>query len=600
MNKHPVPELSEHPQAAALTGGPVPGVDDLATVELKRGDVLRSWLNAPGNLDFWDALYDRCTWSTPFLSRQFFCAWTACYRDAHEPLLVLGKDTQGAIVAVMPLARLNGSITGAGAHQAEYQGWLSDENVAVRFFKEALTCIAETFPRARLSFKFLAPKLPRQIWEGISQSDPRIVPHENVRPLVRLDDKTISATLTKKSTKSKLNRLKRSGDLTFRRLSDASALERYFDQIIDQYDFRQGAVNDSLPFLQDSRKRQFHLEWMKLAPEQFYVTAMLLDDRVIAAVIGIAGADEVHVAITAHSPFHAQHSPGKLHLYQTALMLAQEGYTWLDLTPGGNWKDRFATEHENVLGLRAWPTVSAARLAVVRERAGHAARRLLHLVGLPPAQLKRGLRMLRKATPRRLVRHVGRQMPTRTELRIYRLSPAEFEFDDQGGPPAAVNALADLCMFEPFYDWQTRQGFLLESMNRLEAGDRSYTICVGGKLVNIGWLVPHQTEAMFSEVNQLFHYPQPGATLYDFCTAPGARRRGHYRRSMCQMLTDLRREGSTSVAYISVLADNIASRRAIENIGFRHFCSVYRIRGLWREKHETTFMALDQSHEKST
>ena len=598
MNTQTIPGLPECGQIPIDVDASSRTAADLSAVELLRGNELRAWLGAPRNLESWSALYDICSWSTPFLSSQFFSAWAGCYRDIQEPLLAIGKDAGGAVVAIMPLARAEGYITGAGAHQAEYQGWVSDTDVAVRFFQEALTHITQAFPRDRLFFRYLPPKLPQHVLEGISQSDSRIITHSDVRPLVRLDEEVVSKTLAKKATKSKLNRLKRVGELIFKRVSSVAELERYFDQIIDLYDFRQGAMNDTLPFRQDSRKRPFHLDWMKRAPEQFHVTVMVLDDRVISALIGIARGDEIHLAIIAHSPFHAQHSPGKLHLYQAALMLAQSGHALLDLTPGGDWKERFATTHERVHGLTAWPTANAGRLASAREGTGRLARRILHGIGLPPQQLKRGLRAMRMVTPLRMVKRVRRLIPERTELRIYKLTPSEFDGGGECDARASVNALSDLCSFEPLYDWQSRQAFLLESMSRLEAGDRSYTVCAGGKFLHVGWLAPHQTESLFSEVNQRFPYPEPGAALYDFLTAPSARRRGHYQRTVCQMLMNLKREGSTSPAYISVLADNVASRHVIEKIGFSYFCSLFRNRILWYEKHESFFVTRDQPHEE--
>lgn len=599
MSTQTAPRLPEHAQVPDVIDVSPQTAASFPTVELICGDEIRIWLDAPGNIESWNFIYEACSWRTPYLSSHFFLTWIECYGDMHEPLLAIGKDALGAVVAIMPLARAHGSITGAGAHQAEYQGWLSANDVAVLFFQHTLSRIAHAFPRDLFLFKYLPPKLPQPIFERISRCNSRIIIHADVRPILQLDEEAIKKTLAKSGTKSKLSRLRRSGDLIFKRIHSAAELEQYIDQIIDLYDFRQGAMNDTLPFREDSRKRAFHLDWMKRAPEQFHVTVMLLDDRIISALIGVAGGDEVYSAIITHSPFHAQHSPGKLHFYKAALMLAQSGHAFLDLTPGGEWKKRFATTHEPVYSLTAWPTASAAGLAAGRERAGHLARGFLRRVGLPPAQVKRGLRLLRKATPQRLFNRVSLLLPKRTELRIYKQTPAEFESSEQDNQRASVNALSDLCSFKPLYDWQSRQAFLLEAMNRLEAGGRSYTVCADGELLHVGWLSPHQTESMFSEINQRFSYPETGATLYDFSTAHCARRRGHYQRTVCHMLMDLKREGSTSVAYISVLADNLASRRAIEKVGFNYFCSLYRTRVLWHEKHEAFFVVPEQPHEKT-
>jgi hypothetical protein len=198
----------------------------LSSVELACGGEMHAWLGVSENIKSWNALYDMCSWSTPFLSSQFFCAWESCYDDVNDPLLAIGKSASGAVVAIMPLARAKGYVTGAGLHQAEYQGWLSDATFAVRFFQEVLRCIHQSFPLDRVSFKYLPPKLPRQILEGISKSNPCIMTHSDVRPILQLDVDEIGKTLAKKATKSKLNRLKRAGELTFKRLSTVAELEQ--------------------------------------------------------------------------------------------------------------------------------------------------------------------------------------------------------------------------------------------------------------------------------------------------------------------------------------------------------------------------------------
>jgi RimJ/RimL family protein N-acetyltransferase len=68
----------------------------------------------------------------------------------------------------------------------------------------------------------------------------------------------------------------------------------------------------------------------------------------------------------------------------------------------------------------------------------------------------------------------------------------------------------------------------------------------------------------------------PGsAALFDFFTHPQARGKGLYQAAMQQMLHDASCIPNTSQVYISVMADNVASRHAIEKIGFKYKCSLY-------------------------
>lgn len=118
----------------------------------------------------------------------------------------------------------------------------------------------------------------------------------------------------------------------------------------------------------------------------------------------------------------------------------------------------------------------------------------------------------------------------------------------------------------------------------MESGHRSYTIGDNNKLVHCGWLVTYQEKSFLTEVGQSYTYPEPGAVLYDFYTAPDGRNCGYYQATIRQMLDDLNRSEDVSVAYISVLADNGPSRHAIEKIGFRHIGSLFRYRVLWHTK----------------
>ncbi len=164
-----------------------------------------------------------------------------------------------------------------------------------------------------------------------------------------LNNNDIQASFAKKSNKSRFNRLKKLGKLEFRQLTDSTELERVFDDLIAYYDFRQGAVNHSTPFREDPQKRRFHTDLFASAQGEAYITATYLDERLIAAFWGAVSGKTVHLGMLIHSPFLAEHSPGKLHIMQLSEHLLKVGKDVLDLTPGGDaWKERFANAHDKV------------------------------------------------------------------------------------------------------------------------------------------------------------------------------------------------------------------------------------------------------------
>jgi RimJ/RimL family protein N-acetyltransferase len=223
-----------------------------------------------------------------------------------------------------------------------------------------------------------------------------------------------------------------------------------------------------------------------------------------------------------------------------------------------------------------------------RYRMVAAIRRVLVGIRLPPRKLRGWLARLRRLRPRSVWNAVLKNLPRRTEFRVYRMhldrlaaSPAAAMTDT--GPPPRIDALDDLVHYSPVTSWQSRQGFLSAALQRIERGERVYSARANGVLLHCGWRVRKQSEAFFTEVGATYRYPEPGAVLYDFFTHPDARGEGWYQRTLACMLRDLDRESATDggprMVYISVLAGNGASRHVIEKLGFEHLESLIRVSG---------------------
>ena len=167
-------------------------------------------------------------------------------------------------------------------------------------------------------------------------------------------------SLTGKHRK-RLNKLARLGDLRFERLTSAEELAAVIDEIAVLYDLRQGGLGGDLPFVSDPTKSAFHLALMA-TPQLLHATVLRLGSHVLSAQLGLTGRGWLHFGVLAYSPLYGEHSPGVMHVRLLGQLAAREGFQAIDLTPGGAWKDRFATSHDTVSRL----TVFAGRSHAIR------------------------------------------------------------------------------------------------------------------------------------------------------------------------------------------------------------------------------------------
>ncbi len=525
----------------------------------------------------WQALYDQAEGALPYLSPGFFRVWTECYQDEYDIVVVVARDGAGDLLAVWPLARQGLEITGIGSYQAEYQGWLCGAESSSEFFSLAVELLSETYPRATVRMKYVLPGHEADALQAFARGRANARLRVHRRPLLAMDIDAIKATLKKKSNRSKLNRLKRLGDLELKRVVDADDFDRYMDRAFAAYDLRQGAQNDTCPFLEDGHKREFHRRWLLEHPDDVAVSLLTLDDVPIAAFFGVRIRGALANAIVAHDPRVSDHSASKLHIYLFAEELAEEGITHLDLTPGGDaWKDRFATEFQEVYELTYWCDPNELSRIERAQRRLDTLKKALGLFGLTPDQLREGVAMARRATPSKLASKVKRSVWDRIEYRIYRFPVAEVA---EASPEqvGSINELSHITRYDASVAWSTRMDFLADAAQRLSHGGIVYSVCDEDTLVHYGWLSSERSASFFTEVGSRYEYPEPGAVLYDFFTHPLSRGRKFYQKTLTQMLHDVAtRESPPTWVYISVLADNGPSRHVIEKLGFRYIESIVR------------------------
>ncbi len=527
--------------------------------ELIQADEARDWAARGVGKAVWTKLYEDCPWSTAFLSPGYFDVWCRHYSKVWSPLLIVARRVDGTVAGIMPLAMRRGLITGAGAHQAEYHGWVSSAQDAEAFLSGALATIAEALPGHALRLRYLPPALPSDILIRLEQTNPRIELFRHVSHEFAIDRRKIAETRKKKGNKSKLNRLTRLGELSFRRL-DAQALASQMDRVAAMYDFRQGARNGVCPFLDDPQKRAFHLDWIKALPEQMHATGMFLNDRMISALLLVTSGNDTHLAISAHAPELAEHSPNKLHIYEAALALADEGRSVLDLTPGDDaWKERFSTSRRVIFELVMHASLQRAGVARTRRAAKELARRALARVGLSKQLVASRVRALAAAAGRAV--NVVARVPPREE--VYHLDLARV---DVVKPDAGVSRddLDALMRWGPALTGQRRQPFLHQALHRIESGDRCYTMRTPAGLAGLGWLSARAPTHTAADAPPNGHR----ATLHDFALANGADRPANLRALIVGMLHDLMANGARHEIFATVSPRDASARATLAQLGF--------------------------------
>lgn len=550
------------------------------TVVLSYGEEAQRLLAADELAAAWSRLGTSCPWTTTFQGRPFVRAWFDHYGAGFAPVLVLGTSASGALFGLFVLGHdaRTGELVVAGAHQAEYHGWIAEPEVGEEFGRAAVEALAKRFPRASLALCYAAPGMP----VGWLSSSPYWRRRALVRPLSRAlvdlsSDRAVRA-LSKGSNRSRLNRLRRLGDVRLERVVDPAELARVLDEVVPLYDLRQAGENGVLPFGDDARKRPFQENLF--AKGLLHVTVLRVGARVAAAHLGFIDGENVGLGVFAHAPSLAEHSPGKMLLYLLFERLRGEGFRRFDMTPGPGWKDRFATHSDDV---SRWTICFGSRnAAVLRARltAERWAKRAAVGLGTTPDAVRETIGRLETIGARGLLRSVASRLArlrcwvhSDVECCIYHMdaaSAARAEVVDE----FAVDRIEDLLLFVPMESWQTRRDFLRDASARLAEGHHVVTRVEDCRLVAYGWLVPRQSRSFVSEIRHAVEFPPNSSVTYDYRTHSAARGRGLQRSALATALRLAASNPGTQHLWIGVLADNGPSRHNCVKMGWRHHASL--------------------------
>jgi CelD/BcsL family acetyltransferase involved in cellulose biosynthesis/GNAT superfamily N-acetyltransferase len=559
------------------------------------GDDALDWMGSHGHLDEWTALAAACPWATIFQSPAFAQVWYRVYASRYTPVLVLARQDD-ALVGLFPAAAetVSGAVVHVGAHHAEYHGWLTLPDSAATVPPLLLDALRLQMRGRTLRFLFLAPGTPMAWVPAAKSAGLSVVVRWHRRGLLAVGPGSdVDASLRKSANKSRMSRLRRIGPVSLDQLRTRDELASVLPVIAEQCDVRQGGIHAALPFTEDPLKREFYLSLMD-EPGLAHATVLRAGGHVVASHLSVSDPRAVPLGLITHAPQYAAHSPGKLIILLLGKLLGEQGYTTFDLTPGGSYKDRFATHADEVAVVDVFYSAASYRRYQLRRTLIEVARRSAAFAHVDLArQAHRAATLasrLRRARAVPLMRSLGRRatrwLGSRGEYRLYELPPARAP---NGVPPRLrVNQIGDLLLYEPVAPSDpSRTEFLKTALDRLEDGQSVFTFADGGRLLHYSWLIP-EASRVGSEYGHSIDTPDRPAVLWDDYTHPAARGLGLHQESLAARLSVARSYDRPRRAVIGVRADNGPSRHNIEKAGFTPWASAWVERRLGRVRRWVT------------
>lgn len=525
----------------------------------------------------WKKLYDSCPWGSVFQSEDFVGAWYDTYKDQFDPVIVTGFNAEEEMVGLFTLATdtKTGGIVAAGGAQAEYHAWLAEPQAADEFIESALDKLCAAFPNRSLTLLFVLPNTPVE-WAKTGRWSKRCYLKKLPRGLMELGDGSRVKETLRKKKQSKINRLKRLGNLRLERIHDPDKLGAMLDEIIPYQALRLRAIHNLSDTSDDPLKRAFHVNLIE-RPGMLHATALRVGDKLLSAQIHFYNREQVLLSLITHSPFYARYSPGELHTLMLGAELAEENIRVFDLTPGGDYKDRYATDYDEVYVVFIF--FSRARLIryKLERKMAEAGKSVIRVFNLTPDQAKEAFsnfldegRKWSRLRPADLLleifRKFKRSLPRADELCVYTRALNQA----QGSPNLRSmkrDHIPDLLTYQPTEGWQPPVNrFMRQALEDLQAGHHVYTRVEGDRLTQYCRLIEPKPQNSQAPDEQYAFLPADSVLLTDFYTY--SQGRSLPQPSLRQILVDAASAFGAKRVHITIPASDGRMRQMIEETGF--------------------------------
>src|SRR5262245_29950375 len=564
-------------------------------IEILADNTAKKLLEDAKFLEKWEKLYDKCPWGSVFQSADFVDTWYETYFNQFAPVIVTGLNGGGERVGLFTLAvdTKSGELVVAGSKLAEYHSWWAEPQDADTFIESALEKLSGQFPNRSLTLLFAPPNAPVEWAEAGNRWSRRCNVRKLSRGLMEIGDGSGFKETLRKKKQSKINRLKRLGELHLDRIHDSDELGVVFDELTTYQTLRLRAIYNLSDVPSDQLKKTFHMNLMRL-PRMLHATALRVDEKLISAQIHFYNREQVLLWLITHSPFYARYSPGELHTLMIGAELAKEEVPVFDLTPGGNYKDRYATNYDEVYVIIVFFNRAHCIRYKLKRRLAETAKSAIRVFNITPEQTRdafstfldlrqKWLRIRPADLLSDWFRKLKRLLWYKDEVCVY-ASNLDQTRSRPGSQVMKKDQISDLLVYQPIEPWQPPVNkFMKRALENLEAGHRVYTRVEDGKLAQYCWLMesqPQKSQPPGDIDEQDLVLPPDSVLITDFYTYQQGR--SLPRSSLYQILLDAASAPGAKQVYITITASNDVMRQVIEEAGFTYQFSLFKKKVLRR------------------
>jgi len=513
----------------------------------------------------WKYLAEKTDHCTLIQEYGFVVSWYRSYLDKYKPMMVLGYDEQENIIGILPLAVSydTGNLSHAGENQAEYHSWICLKKYEEEFLVQSLISIKKECNPEQWKWGWLPPGVDISWFNSdlLTKNGIYINSITSESPLHNLENPDKLHRLHKnKADKSRMNQLKRKGELKIERIRDRDYAEKLLEIVIAQSNFRYLSLYNYIPFQLDKNKRVWHLNQMDLMPENIHVTALWHGDELLACNFGFCTADKVLLGLISYDPIKGRYSPGRIFLIELLEFIKEEGYKYLDLTPGGDsYKERFSNEHVTITK----PTICFNRYNQIKDHTLTSLRNLLKK-RFTARDLASIQSLTQKSIPALLKSIVPKQKDGISPYFLYREKMEEIVHKDNI-PPLHLQQYEDLLLYQNKEGILTPKEVAYTAMKKFERGDRLYTMVSGKELIAFVWLASSGKKHWHPHLKEQINHIENSVFIYDFYTSEKARKNDIFQFCIQEVLKDIQNE-KVSILYLVKPAD--IDKETVNRIGF--------------------------------
>ena len=542
---------------------------------------------AEGLHEAWHGVIERDPIASLFQTTGWCLPWYRAYADAFDPYVIV-VSSGDRVVGVVPMAvdRATRELVFASNAMADYRDIAALPGCREQVVEELVRHFLDGGFAKTLQIGWIDPKSDTPALVA------KICAARGLRHTVWHQPcwRWFPPAPAKPSAQKFLNWYKRNGAVSFDVIDSEPAWERFREEYYRQHTLRQIQAGRQ-PSFDDRRKAALYEELFHSTEIQPHVTAFSVDGRMLAGHFGYVWRGVLLLGPPSIRLEDEQRSPAVIlfsWIIQNAESLGLKGF---DLTIGeSDFKKRLGNQCVELSMIEIHPSTRGYYLQRARGAAVAAAKNAVEKAAGPEAWKKR----VKPAAAwlgykRERLREMGLPLALRTaaaeaKARVYdRRTGLVYSMTPEQLQPVAPalnagesveihdNRVEDLLLWNgESLHTSSLLTHCARTYSRIRAMGRTFhTIVVNGRLAGWGYSYRPDGPAELTETpGATLEFVEGAVSLYDFHVLPEFRGRRLYQALLTDILRKRFEEGA-SRAYITVLESNVASRKAIERVGFR-------------------------------